>query len=331
MKVGELLKRLGGLDPDMEVNDLRSCVTTSQEDIAALRELLDDDTGTWEEYGAKLTSRAVLPLLLELRDLMLMPASQKAWLKPAEMAKQVAEQSEAARAKYEKEFAAAKAECEEQAAAAKAECEEQLAAARAECEEQVAAAKADFEAKVSKMAEEHMARAERELSDRRAEVEEIQSEHRSEVHRIESAHAERIDEFERRIRLSREAADHTTGMLEEERQAVPARQAEAVAEALTEAAERSDALARTRLSGLGKKKGLFRNRDLDSMAIRSEADGFALAAKRMREMAVEAKEHGRWPMEFSDGEEASAPDVVPDMAEEDEEEYETESRIAEEA
>ena len=320
MKVGELLKRLGGLDPDMEVNDLRSCVTTSQEDIAALRELLDDDTGTWEEYGAKLTSRAVLPLLLELRDLMLMPASQKAWLKPAEMAKQVAEQSEAARAKYEKEFAAAKAECEEQ-----------LAAARAECEEQVAAAKADFEAKVSKMAEEHMARAERELSDRRAEVEEIQSEHRSEVHRIESAHAERIDEFERRIRLSREAADHTTGMLEEERQAVPARQAEAVAEALTEAAERSDALARTRLSGLGKKKGLFRNRDLDSMAIRSEADGFALAAKRMREMAVEAKEHGRWPMEFSDGEEASAPDVVPDMAEEDEEEYETESRIAEEA
>jgi len=335
MKVGELLKRLGGLDPEMELNDLRACVTTSPEDIEALRELLDDDTGTWEEYGAKLTSRAVLPLLLELRDLVLMPASQRAWLKPAEMAKKVAEESEAARARYEEEFAAARTKCEEETAAARAECEEQLAAARTECEEQIAAARADFETKASKMADEHMARAERERSERRAEIEQINSEHRNEVHRLESNHADRVDEFERRIRESHEAAEQTTHMLEEERQAVPARQAEAVGEALAQAAERSDALARARLSGVSKKKGLFRNRDLDSAMLRSEADGFALAAKRLREMSGEAKEHGRWPMEFSAGEEDGAPDIAPDtVAEADDEyddEYEVETRIAEEA
>jgi len=334
MKVGELLKRLGGLDPEMELNDLRACVATSQDDIEALRDLIDDDTGTWEEYGAKLTSRAVVPLLLELRDLMLMPASQKGWLKPAEMAKKVAEEAEAARARYEEEFAAARAKCEEETAAAKAECEEQLSATRAECEEQIAAARTDFEAKASKMAEEHMARAERERSEHRAEIDQINSEHRSELHRLESAHADRVDEFERRVRESHEAAEHTTHMLEEERQAVPVRQAEAVGEALAEAAEKSDALARARLSGVSRKKGLFRSRDLDSAMLRSEADGFALAAQRLRKMSDEAKEHGRWPVEFSAGEEADAPDVVPDTVTEPEgeydDEYETETRIVEE-
>lgn len=85
--------------------------------------------------------------------------------------------------------------------------------------------------------------------------------------------------------------------------AVPGKQAEAVSQVLTDAADRVDAMGQMRLARLVKRRSLFRSKDLDRTMLRVEADGILVAAKRLRQMATEAEEQGTWPVEFAAAEE----------------------------
>ena len=308
MKIGDLLKTLSALDPEMELNDLRSCVTTSADDVENLRELLDDDTATWEEYGAKLLARAVLPMLLEIRDLHLMPAAQKGWLKPAEMAKKVEEQAAAARERCEAEYAAKSKECADRAEAAERDFDERAEAAERDFGERAEAAESGFREKISKMVAEHTARQERYLREHEAALERARSEYRAEVREMNARHDEEVERLKARIAAADLHANEFADGLDRVRGTIPEMQAESVAEALVRAAEKCEGLARMRLARMTPRKGLFRNRDLDSAMLRVEADGLQLGAKRLRRMAEEAKVQGRWPIEFAAGEEDEAPD-----------------------
>lgn len=332
MKLKDLLDRLGKLDPGTDLNDLRACTTTNVDDIEALRQLVDDHADSWEEYGARLVSKVVLPLLLEQRDLLLMPASERGWAKPAEMARKVAEQVDTAEAK-----------CAERIGLIESDCAERVAAAQADCERMVAAAQAEFSEKLSAMADEHMARATRQEDAHRKEMNEAAARHRSDVEErdkmLRDAEERRESDLHhaenRRLREAEEAeelAAEQDRRLSEVAESVPGKQAVAVADALAMAADRSEALARMRLARISKRRGLFRNRDLDDAMLRVEADGLQLAAVKLRTMSEEAKE-GQWPVEFAPGEEVGAPDVVveSDMAVPDEAEVEVEERMAEEA
>ena len=301
MKVGDLRRILGSLDPDTDLNDLRRCATTGPDEAGAIVGLLDDSTDNWEEYAAKLTVNVVIPLLLEQRDLLLMPASERAWAMPAEMARKVSEQVRAAEQRLaEAEALAAQGtetartdcklrerEAEEATAAAAAECERQLASTRAECEAAIAAAKEEFRRSLAKLSEQHTARADQEA--RR---------HKEETARLQRKHAKEVED------LNDEIDGHVRDG-ERQKDAVPGKQAAAAAAALLKAADTAERLAQLRLSQVsGKARGLFRDRDLDTAMLRIEADGLLLAAKRLRQMSKEAAEQGQWPVEFADGEEA---------------------------
>jgi len=318
MKIGDLHRILGTLDPDMDLNDIRRCATTGPDEAKAIVGMLDDRTDNWEEYAAELVVRVVIPLLLEQRDLLLMPASERAWAAPAELARRVAEQVRFAEQRLAEAEAAMKAECgqrevaaeaaaeaakldcqrrEREASdatdAAKAECEGQLAGARAECEAAIATAKEEFRRSLAKLSEQHTARADQEAGRHREETAKLQKEH------TKAAKA-----------LRGEIAGALAANLEQVA-ALPGKQSAAASAALLEAADIAERLAGLRLSQLsGKVRGLFRDRDLDSAMLRVEADGLLLAAKRLRQMSKEAADCGRWPIEFADGDEAQLPCAV---------------------
>ena len=340
MKAGDLSRILGALDPDTDLNDVRRCATTGPDEVAAIVGLLDEGTDNWEQYAAELVVKVVVPLLLEQRDLLLLPASDRGWAAPAEMARKVAEQVRLAEQRLAGAEAAARAECgrreraaEEEAEAAKldcqrrereaseaadatrAECERRLAGTRAECESAIAAAKEEFRRSLAKLSEQHTARADREA--RR---------HGEETARIRDEHAKEAKALRGRIADAADASMKQMAML-------PGKQAAAASAALLKAADTAERLAGLRLSQLaGKVRGLFRDRDLDSAMLRVEADGLLLAAKRLRQMSKEAAEQGRWPVEFADGEEAREPLAIETAAEEpDDGERLDEDYVAEEA
>jgi hypothetical protein len=315
MKAGDLHRILGALDPETDLNDIRRCATTGPDEVAAIVGLLDEGTDNWEQYAAELVVKVVVPLLLEQRDLLLMPASERGWAAPAEMARKVAEQVRLAEQRLAEAEAATRAECgrreaaaEEAAeaarldcqrrereaadavAAAKAECDGQLAQTRAECDAAIAAAKEEFRRSLAKLSEQHTSRADQEARRHREERGRLQKEHAKEAHDL-------------RIRISESELD-----AKRQKETVPGKQAAAAAAALLKAADTAERLAGLRLSQLaGKVRGLFRDRDLDTAMLRVEADGLLLAAKRLRQMSKEAADQGRWPIEFADGEEVQAP------------------------
>ena len=317
MKVGDLRRILGALDPDTDLNDLRRCATTGPDEAGAIVGMLDDRTDNWEEYAAELVVRVVIPLLLEQRDLLLMPASERAWAAPAEMARRVSEQVRLAERRLAEAEAlaaqgteTARRDCKQRerdaadaVAAARAECDRQLAQTRAECDAATAAAKEEFRRSLAKLSEQHTARADQEARRHREEAAKLQKEHDREAHAL-------------RIRISESELD-----AKRQKQAVPGKQAAAASEALLKAADIAERLAGLRLSQLsGKVRGLFRDRDLDAAMLRVEADGLLLAAKRLRQMSEEAADGERWPIEFADGDEVRVPcaEVVGESPDEDE-------------
>jgi len=297
MKVGDLRRILGALDPDTDLNDLRRCATTGPDEAGAIVGMLDDRTDNWEEYAAELVVRVVIPLLLEQRDLLLMPASERAWAAPAEMARRVSEQVKLAEQRLAEAEAlaaqgteAARRDAADAVAAAKAECDRQLARTRDERDAAIAAAKEEFRRSLAKLSEQHTARADHEARRHKEETARLKKEHDGEAHAL-------------RIRISESELD-----AKRQKQAVPGKQAAAAAEALLKAADITERLAGLRLSQLsGKVRGLFRDRDLDVAMLRVEADGLLLAAKRLRQMSEEAADGERWPIEFADGDEVRVP------------------------
>lgn len=280
-KIRDIMKGLSKLDPDMDMNDLRECLTTNKDEVDKLVQSLDEDTDSWDEFSAKLTKVAIIPMLLEIRDLMLMPSSGRGWLKPTEMAKKVAEQAAINKSEYQKRIA----ELEASFGEAKATSENEHAARVAELgtaqDDQIAAMRREHDTAVEEIEEIH---------DRR--LTSLMEDHGHELKRLH----DRIDEL---VQANSDATDNTTKAM----RAVPGRQAEAVAEVLTDAADRVEAMAQMRLARLVKRKSLFRDKDLDQTMLRVEADGIMVSAKRLRQMAAEAVEQGVWPIEFADGEE----------------------------
>ena len=245
MKIGDLRRILGALDPDTELNDIRRCATTGPDEAKAIVGMLDDRTDNWEEYAAELVVRVVIPLLLEQRDLLLMPASERAWATPAELARRVAEQVRPAEQRLADAETAMRAECgrreaasaeaaeaakldcqrrereaSDATAAAKAECEGRLANTRAECEAAIAAAKEEFRRSLAKLSEQHTSRADQEA--RR---------HQEETANLQKKHAKEAKALRNRITDALADGAMQTAM-------VPGKQADAASAALLKAADK---------------------------------------------------------------------------------------------
>ena len=281
MKIQDIVKRLSKLDPDMDMNDLRECLTTNKNESDELVAMLNDDTDSWDEFSAALTKGAVIPMLLEIRDLMLMPASERGWLKPAEMAKKVAEQVEINEAKCQMRIS------ELQASFGEAE-------AYTENEHRAAVAK------LTTAQDEQIA----ELRQRHnLTIEDIERRHETAVDSLKEDHRYESEMFEEQIGTASQQSRELREKLAEAKTAIPGQQASAVAKVLTDASDRVEAMAQMRLARLVKRKGIFREKDFDQTMLRVEADGILVAAKRLRQMASEAEEQGVWPVEFASGEE----------------------------
>ncbi len=281
MKIRDVVERLSKLDPDMDMNDLREALTTNKAEADELVASLDTDTDSWDEFSAALTRGAVIPMLLEIRDLMLMPSSAKGWLKPAEMAKKVAEQVEINEAKCQERIAALEESFGEATACAENEHRNALA-------------------ELTDAQEEHLAemRSRHDLT-----VKDLERRHEENVASIREDHGYESERFEERIADALRVHGELRERLTEATAAVPGKQAEAVSQVLTDAADRVEAMAQMRLARLVKRKSLFRNKDLDQTMLRVEADGIMVSAKRLRQMAAEAAEQSAWPVEFASGEE----------------------------
>ncbi len=281
MKIRDCMERLSRLDPDMDMNDLRECLTTSRGQADELVASLDEGTDNWDEFSARLTKDAVVPLLLEIRDLMLMPTSARGWLKPADMAKKVAEQVEINEAK-----------CQERATEAEKFHDEAMATAEDEHRTVVSELTAAQDERLAEMRRWHGLG-----------VEEVKRRHEEMVAGIKKDHGYESERFEERIAETLRQQEVLRERLKATCAAVPGQQADAAVKVLTDAADRVDAMGQMRLVRLVKRRSLFRNKDLDQTMLRVEADGILLSAKRLRRMATEVLEQGAWPIEFADGEE----------------------------
>jgi len=291
MKIRDVMERLSKLNPDMDMNDLRECLTTSRGETDELVEAIDADTDSWDEFSAALTKDAVVPMLLEIRDLLLMPSSEKGWLKPAEMAKKVAEQVGINETK----------------------CRERISELEASFGEAAASAESEHRSKVAEMEESqesHLCEARQQHDET---IEKLKAAHEARVVSMREDHEYEAERYQERIAEEVRLHGVAEFLMAAEMRAVPGKQAAAVAQVLTDAADRVEAMGQMRLARLVKRRSLFRNKDLDQTMLRVEADGILLSAKRLRRMAAEAEEQGVWPVEFTASEE-DTPEVKETLA-----------------
>jgi len=272
MNVGELKKRIAKLPDDMDVNELRERIMTTSLDIEQVRKSLDDDTRekSWEQYSAQLVSKIVIPLLLETRDTLLLPTSERGWSKPAEFAKKL--DAKVAEIKQQLEIDAA-----QEAAIMEANHLEAIAQTEQRCNEQIDAA-AEEKSRAMTAASERCSDA----------AEEVKAAERRNASALESEQT-----------ATQRAKDNAAETLA----SIPHRQAEEAAVVLDAAAQELEDAAQARLGVVfaGKRRRpriLCGNRG-EEASIRAEADGLLISAKRLRELAEYARKCGRCPLELS--------------------------------
>ena len=279
MNVGELKKRLAPLPDDMDVNELREHTITTSGDVEQVRKALDDTTRekSWEQYGAQLLSKIVVPLLLETRDTLMLPTSERGWSKPAEFAKKLDAKVAAIKQQLEVDAAQEAAAMEEGHRAAIAQTEQS-------CRDQIDAAT------------EEKSRAMTAAAERCSEAtEEVKAAER----RNESA-----------LDSQREETQRAKGNAADTLASIPHRQAEEVAVVLDATAQELEDAVKARLGVVfaGKRKRpriLGGGNKSEEASIRAEADGLSIAAKRLRALAAYARKRGRCPLELLDCEDLS--------------------------
>lgn len=279
MNVGELKKRLAKLPDDMDVNELREHIITTSTDIEEVRKTLDDATRdkSWEQYSAQLISKIVIPLMLETRDTLMLPTSERGWSKPVEFAKKLDAKVAEIKQQLETSWAATTAIVE-------ASHRETIAQTEQSCRDQIKAAD-DEKARIMDAAAERC------------------NEATEKVRVADQRNAKALESERTETQQAKHNAADTLA-------SIPHRQAEEVAVVLDAMAQELEDAAKARLGVVfaGKRKRpriLGGGNKSEEASIRAEADGLSIAAKRLRTVAAYARKRGRCPLELLDCEDLS--------------------------